>query len=530
MLSVAPERSPTSPAGRLGAATVLLAALVGLASFHPYPYDNVVTRWALVRQIVENSTLRIDPYADLTSDLAWSGGHYYCDKAVLLQLAGVALYRPEHAVARMLGLADAAGTQSACRYVTERVLVLGLFLLLLRSLRGALEPEGARFGIGIAALGLGSILLPYSTLFYAHVPAAFFLTVSWISQKNGRMAQADIAGAVACALEFPVLIPFAVLVAYRPHGWTRPWPLCRLALLLAAALAPQAAHNWMAFGSPLRMGYELETADAFAGMHNGFFGFAAPSLRALYLITFSPERGLFFYMPWAAAGLVGLIAEDERWASGFRGPLLPAVLLYILAFSCYYMPSGGWAFGPRHLIPIIPFLAVGLARFASRSAKHLFTAGILLIPGVLQAVLGTFGEVHQPVHPPEAPVPLPQVRIGLAMLLEGHHSLWLFGSAAVAILCAGALLLAVLSFRSARFSWAGIAGVLFWLALSMPSALADWGGRIDFYRGVLAEHRQEYSLAARYYLEAARDPTAPPAVAERAEMMTRLASSPQETE
>jgi hypothetical protein len=57
----------------------------------------------------------------------------------------------------------------------------------------------------------------------------------------------------------------------------------------------------------------------------------------------------------------------------------------------------------------------------------------------------------------------------------------------------------------------------------MPSALADWGGKPAFYRGILAEQRQEYALAAGYYLDAASDPAAPPGILERSEAMTRLA-------
>jgi len=299
---------------RTGIRTILmLVLLLGLASFHPYPYDNVVTRWALVRQVVEHSTIQIDPYADYTNDTAWSMGHYYCDKAVLLPVLGLIVYYPVHFGASLLGLDEAAGANSASRYIGERCVVLSLFIALLAMLRKSLGNEQSSTpAIAMAALGLGSILLPYSTLFYAHVPAASLLFMSWYFQKAGRMGLADLFGALACGLEFPVLLPFLVLIAYRPKSWLRPWSLMRLALILAGALVPQALHNWAAFGSPFRFGYELESAEAFSAMQNGFFGFAVPSLHSLYMITFSAERGLFFYMPWALAGLLGLFMGGGR--------------------------------------------------------------------------------------------------------------------------------------------------------------------------------------------------------------------------
>jgi len=183
------------------------------------------------------------------------------------------------------------------------------------------------------------------------------------------------------------------------------------------------------------------------------------------------------------------------------------------------MPSGGWAFGPRHLIPVIPFLAVGLSRFAALSPKHRGIAVALIIPAVLQALLGLFGEIHQPIHPPDSPVPLPQISIGLSMLLDGHHSLWLFGTVGTVVLSGLALLFAFSLLKGARFTLWVPAAILFWVALSVPSALANWGGKVDFYRGVLAEQRGEYELAARYFSRSAGDPAAPLIVGERARTM-----------
>ena len=42
------------------------------------------------------------------------------------------------------------------------------------------------------------------------------------------------------------------------------------------------------------------------------------------------------------------------------------------------------------------------------------------------------------------------------------------------------------------------------------------GGKVAYYRGLLAEHRQEYALASEYYFESALDPAAPPEVLARA--------------
>jgi hypothetical protein len=199
--------------------------------------------------------------------------------------------------------------------------------------------------------------------------------------------------------------------------------------------------------------------------------------------------------------------------------------VFLLLFSALYSRTMGWAYGPRYLIPAIPFAALGLARFASRSPRARWTAALLVLPGVVQALLGLLGEMHLPVHPIDQAVPLPQVRISLAMLLDGHGSMWLAGLPGVVLVAAGSAVAAAALFRGGRLSIPALAAVPALLLLALSSSGGGWGGRIDYYRGVLAEHRMEYRLAADYYGRAALDPTAPPVVAERAARCAALAEA-----
>lgn len=499
-----------------------VAVLLALLTLHPYPYDNVVTRWAAVRSLCDRGTLEIDRYASLTSDRAVHGGHSYPDKAILLSLAAVP-------VCLSAGVAGAGEPErpedlldDPARYLAERLLIGGSLLLVLLLVKAG-TGGGAPGSLAVAAVGLGSIVLPYSSLLYAHVPAAAMLLASHHLQRRGRLAAADAAGCAACALEFPAAVPFAILLLYRPRGsWRGVRPFLRLAGFAAAALLPQLAFNAAAFGDPFRMGYSLEGSPAFEGMSSGFFGFSAPDPRALYLITLSPERGLFFYMPWAAAALAGSFTGRGLRETLREDPAPLLVVSYALLFSGYYMASGGWSFGPRHLIPVIPFLAPGLARFAAAGPRRHGAAWILVLPAMVQALTGLLGEVHQPVHPVEQPVPLPQLRIGIEMMLAGHHSVWLGGIAGTLVLTGAAFLSWALCARGARFSPASAAALALWAGMMLTSP-GGWASRTAYYRGVLAEHRGEYALAAGWYSEAASDPSAPGLVRQRADRCRRLA-------
>ncbi len=491
---------------------ILLVSLAVLSVFHPYPYDNVVTRWALSRQLIDNASITIDPYIEYTNDRAFFKNHYYCDKAVLTSIIAAIPYAITKAVT---GLTNLDIPQSAYRYIAERLSTGISFVLLLFFISKMLRRKEKSIFLPLLALGAGSILLPYSTLLYGHVPAAFFLFMSYYCQNSKNYLKADIFGALATAVEFPVILPFLILAAYRGRKYWNLSTLMKLVRIIILVFIPQFLHNWIAFGNPVTMGYSLETADAFEGMSRGLFGFTFPSLKAIYLLLLSSERGLIFYMPWTVLGIAGFFQGKRIIPVLKKNPLPLMTVTYVILFSAYYMPTGGWAFGPRHLIPIIPFFVIGLAKFISISRKHLFIAALLVLPSILIALIGTFGEIHQPVHPFENPVLLPQWNIGLTMMLDGHHSLWIFGTAGAVITISVLLFLMAIAMRRSKLTWKGFAVLLLWFLLSVPSLLQHWGGKTDYYRGVLAEHRQEWALAADYYESASTDRSAPDIVIER---------------
>lgn len=526
MIPVSLPAGDRLPGTRSALVAVLAAVLASLLTFHPYPYDHVVSRWALVRSVIDDGTTAIDRYSALTSDRALRDGHSFSDKSALLSLACV----PPAMALESLGIGRAhvipLGFFDPVRYVCERLLVSGSLLLLLLLLARRASREGIDPLPAVAAAGLGSIILPYSTVLYSHVPAAAMLFAGYSLQQEGRFRASDACCALASAMDYTVLLLYAVLVLFRPRSWWRPSGILAAILITTAAFAPQMAYNAACFGSPFRMGYALEVSEAFAGLHTGFFGFTVPDAgRLLYLLA-SPERGLLFFMPWIVVGLAGLVSRSGNGRLRID-PGLVMTAVYVVLYSALHTRTQGWAFGPRYLIPVIPFAALGLSRFAERGCRARWAAAFLLIPGVIQAFLGLLGEMHLPVHPVEQAVPLPQVNISLQMLLDGHHSTWIAGLPGAVLPVATALLVVAAVFKGSRFAPAALLSIPLLLApaLSSRNASQGWGGKIDYYRGVLAEHRMEYALAAGYFTMAAQDPAAPALVEELAEEMRFLSGS-----
>jgi hypothetical protein len=498
----------------LSAAVIAVSMLISLSVFHPYPYDNVVTRWGLAERLVSSGSISIDPWSNLTGDKAGFGGHYYSDKSFLPSAAAALSVLPLR-LFRSLSGPDAYPVGGPGRYIAERLTVSSALFILLLLLMRYCRREGISCLLPVIAAGLGSILLPYSTLLYTHVPAALFLFACYVAQRSKKYLVSDILGALAVSYEYTLLLPFLVMLLYRDRRYWNIWRGIRVPLILLLVLLPQLVHNWVAFGSPLRMGYGLEVESSFPVVSSGFFGFTYPTPGRLYMILFSPERGILFYMPWAALGLWGL-SGGRNWRQCLRSDPLPVmVILYIILYAAQNATTAGWAYGQRYLIAIVPFLALGLGRFTAGSNIRKSLAAAAVLPGIVLALLGTFGEVHLPVHPVSNPLPMPQFNISLEMMLRGYHSTWLLGAVGAVLLSAAALICWFAVMRRAGFRWVCTMWIPPWLLLAAVSLGEDWGGKIDYYRGILAQHRREWNLAAEYYEKALEDETAPDVVRTR---------------
>jgi hypothetical protein len=162
------------------------------------------------------------------------------------------------------------------------------------------------------------------------------------------------------------------------------------------------AYQRAAFGSALKPGYALVTRPEFAeGMSRGLLGVELPRPRVLGALLFGRARGLLYVSPVLVLGFVGL---GRRLAEVWREPrmrveaALPvAIVLYFLLMNAgYYMWYGGSALGPRHLIPALPFLCLGIP-FAVRRRPGSLLLGALLAISVANVLAATAVEPSAPM-------------------------------------------------------------------------------------------------------------------------------------
>ena len=373
--------------------TLVLAAVTlgAIAVAFALPLQDVgcgqTSHYAATRAIAAG-TPTIDRYAGETCDLMREGGHYYAAKAPLLDFWSSPWYLLLHAAgavpanpregqpypAAMLGVPVRALWQIGLWAVVLPALAL---LLLVRRTVERLEP-----GLGTATaavLGLGTLVLPFSTMLFAHVPAALlaFLSFALLFGRDaspGRVACAGAAAGLATSADLPLAVP-ALLVGL--YAAARPPHARRLAAFAAggaAGLVPLLAFDWWAFGSPFHLAY------SHAAINPGpygveqtpghtFFTLGVPSFRLAVQLLLG-GRGLLVLTPVLAAAAAGVVL---LWRRGLRaeavlvGSLCLAELTWNSGRPDYALALGGWVPGPRLLIPVLPFLCFALAPVLRRA-------------------------------------------------------------------------------------------------------------------------------------------------------------------
>jgi len=339
---------------------------------------NQTAHLALVKSLYRG-TPQIDRYVWMTGDTAYVNGHYYAAKAPGFAFAAM----PAYALLHVTGAEQAIARRSSQREGV-RVLLwgLGLFtvvvpalllLVLVRSVTERLEP-----GMGTLAavsVGLGTLLLPFSTMFFAHVLSALLafaaFALLWREREGAGdsrlVALAGLLAGLAVVVDFSLVLVGVVLGVYAlVRARSRLYRGAAYAAGTLVGVLPVAVYNWWAFGSVTHLSYANAVLvpgrtghDVVGANSQGLFGVLAPSPRVALDLLFA-SRGLFTMSPLLIMAVVGLVFLF-RCGKRAEALTISAVTVGLLVVdSGYYLPFGGWVPGPRFLLVTIPFLAVPL--------------------------------------------------------------------------------------------------------------------------------------------------------------------------
>ena len=165
--------------------------------------------------------------------------------------------------------------------------------------------------------------------------------------------------------------------------WKSPAASAALAfgLPLALTLGAILYHNWLRFDDVLNNGY---TGTGFEDE-----GFTTPLHEGLAGLLLSPGKGVVLYVPLT---MLAAVAWQRFWrAQPANAALYGAVIVVTLVQTALWWAWwGGWSWGPRFLVPTLPFVILGMIPMLQQSHRARLSAWalaalsvVMTLPGVL---------------------------------------------------------------------------------------------------------------------------------------------------
>lgn len=389
---------------------VLLTFMYGY--YFQDPDVNGNSRLGLIFAIVQERRLTIDSYFNTegtkTSDTAFVNGHYYSDKAIGTSILGVLFYAPIYLLIKLTGHGLDLGN---LKYILT-VLVVAIPSAFAGSLVYVLceTISGSRIRAYLAtlAVALGTMVLPFSAIFFGHQLAGAFLFISFFLIFNLKLVP-DLRQKPAYLFLIGFLLGAAFLTEYTTAVIILPlglyycyilrerlsWHWIRSTILppVLGASIPiiiLMSYNNIAFGNPFTIGYEHLGNEFQESMSQGFMGISWPRLEVLFYLTFHPAHGLFWQSPVLLMALVGFffLWRDKRYR--LEGVVVLIAFISLLLINAgYFMWWGGYSFGPRHLIPMLLFLAIPLVLVPRRLIPLVIILAVVSIGQMLIPLAGS---------------------------------------------------------------------------------------------------------------------------------------------
>lgn len=389
---------------------LLLLLLLSISCYfhHPILFSNESCRYYLILAVVDHHKLNVDDIStDVNDDLSFYNGHYYSAKAIGVPLLGAPLY---WFIRNFTPLSETHPFSPLIIYIirlfvtTFPFILLGVIMFSFSRRMGRSQADSIGM---VLAYSFGSLAFNHAMIFSGHQTAASFCFFSfalifWLKfrAKNNETSNsfypllAGLLAGIGALSDYTAMYIALILTLYI---FFIPIPRHHKLLFILGGI-PCAVllvfYNLNCFGSPFSFSYSHLTNESFMlGVEKGLLGISFPRLDAISGILFSPSRGLFFIMPVFLYSIFGLFRMIKNKIFMPEAIVIIIIFLgYIFINGGFYGWHGGWTYGPRYLVPMLPFLAIPMVFAPLRSLWF----ALLLFISIFQIVLSASIYFHVP--------------------------------------------------------------------------------------------------------------------------------------
>ena len=378
------------------AATLLFAVLI-----RPVVNVNDGSRLATVESLVERHTFAIEASSIFTIDKYSYQGHFYSDKPPLLALYAAVPYAVLHTVG--ITFRRSANVTYALLTLLTTALITAIGLMFLRRTlrRFPIDPGWADVVVLLA--GVGTLVLPYSTVFSNHTAAAALLMLGFyflirLEEGARHAALAALFTSLAGSIDIAafVFVPvFGVVVLRRSFRH-----VLAFAAVAAGVLGIYFSLNWITSGSfvPPPMNTSLWAYDGSNFGEANLTGLARQSsasglARYSFHMLFG-HRGLFSYTPILVFSLIGAYHAFSRRDFRHRFELALMLLgaaVYIASYLLRSVNYGGYCYGVRWYTDLMLLLCVPLGFIGPRIDASTTFRRVFLAVGMASIVIAFIG-------------------------------------------------------------------------------------------------------------------------------------------
>lgn len=122
--------------------------------------------------------------------------------------------------------------------------------------------------------------------------------------------------------------------------------------------------------------------------------------RGIAILLFAIDKGLFLFSPIFFLALFGIFMSLKNLTTEV-GVLISSILLNIFLYGSFGDPWGGWAYGPRYLIPSMAILSIFVAMWLAKTRFQILSRIFAFVLFAVSCAVGLLGALTTNAVPPK---------------------------------------------------------------------------------------------------------------------------------